>query len=201
MATLFKKTLLISLILTAFFGFSGITAFAEEIVIYGFENGLEDWAVPDWAKVKEDCVAENVAVSEHQANEGKRSMEVVCNFPGGKWTGAYVETMIYVQDWSAFSTISADVYVPENTPRGLGARIILTVGDEWKWTEMNRTVPLIPGKWTTIKANLKSGSMDWKFFPDEKFRTDVRKLGIRVESNKGPVYAGPINIDNIKLTE
>lgn len=200
MRNLSKKTLL-ALLLIGTFCLWGTAVFAEEIVIYGFEDGLEDWAIPDWAKAKEDCVAENIAVSEHQAVEGKRSMEVVSNFPGGKWTGAYVETMIYVQDWSAFSAMSVDVYLPENAPKGLGGRIIITVGEEWTWTEMNRTVPLIPGQWTTLKANLKPGSMDWKFFPDDKFRTDVRKLGIRVESNKHPVYAGPIYIDNIKLSE
>lgn len=196
-----KKLLLAALMLAALINFSGIAARAEEIVVYGFENGLEDWAIPDWAKTKEDSVAENIAVSEHQADEGKRSMEVVTNFPGGKWTGAYVETMIYVQDWSAFSTMSVDIYLPDNAPKGLGGRIILTTGEEWKWQEMNRTVPLIPGKWTTIKASLKPGSMDWKFFPDDRFRADIRKLGIRVESNKGPVYAGPIYIDNLKLKE
>lgn len=196
-----KQILLALLAVFAFLHLSGTAAWAEEIVIYGFEGGLEEWIIPDWAKIKEDCVAENMAVSEHQAKEGKRSMEVVSNFPGGKWTGSYVETMIYVQDWSAFSGISVDIYLPENAPKGLGARIILTVGEEWKWTEMNRTVPLTPGKWTTISANLKPGSMDWKFFPDDKFRTDVRKLGLRIESNKSPVYAGPLYIDNIKLRE
>jgi hypothetical protein len=196
-----KKILLTLVVGIAFLHLSGAVALAEEIVIYGFESGLEDWVIPDWAKTKEDCVAENIAVSEYQADEGKRSMEVISNFPGEKWTGSYVETMIYVQDWSAFSSISVDVYLPETTPKGLGGRIILTVGEEWKWTEMNRTVPLIPGKWTSIKANLKPGSMDWKFFPDDKFRADVRKLGIRIESNKAPVYAGPIYIDNIKLKE
>lgn len=196
-----KKILLTLLVVVAFLHLSGVVALAEEIVIYGFENGLEDWVIPDWAKTKEDCVAENIAVSEHQVDEGKRSMEVISNFPGEKWTGSYVETMIYVQDWSAFSTFSVDIYLPENAPKGLGGKVILTVGEGWTWTEMNRTVPLIPGKWTTIKANLKPGSMDWKFFPDDKFRTDVRKLGIRIESNKGPVYAGPIYIDNIKLKE
>ena len=91
-----------------------------------------------------------------------------------------------VNDWSAFQAIAVDVYLPDRAPEGLKGRIILTVGDKWQWTEQNRAVDLKPGTWTTLKANFAPGSVDWKFFPDEAFRHDIKKLGVRIESNKGP---------------
>ena len=176
--------------------------FAEEITIFSFEEDTQEWGVPDWCFSKEDCVAEReIMISDAYASDGNKSLEVTANFPGGNWTGAYIETLLSVTDWSQFSRISADIYLPNDTPEGLIARIILTTGEGWVWNEMGKPVKLKPGAWTTVKANLKPGSMDWKFFPDESFRHDVRKLGVRVESDKGPVYAGKLYIDNIKLIE
>jgi len=65
---------------------------------------------------------------------------------------------------------------------------------------MARSVPLVPGQWTTVSANLSPGSEDWKKTTvDDAFRKDVRKVAIRVESNKKPVYTGPVYVDNIRL--
>ncbi len=175
---------------------------AAEIVIYGFEGGLEGWAIPDWAKSSTDHVASELGVSETMADEGHQAMALQAHFPGdGRWTGAYVERMAEITDWNAFGRLAVDIYVPAEAPQGLGARIILSVGKSWTWTEMNRSIPLTPGAWTTVTVNMKPGSMDWKFFPDEEFRRDVRKLGVRIESNKEPAYTGPIYIDNIRLSE
>ena len=66
---------------------------------------------------------------------------------------------------------------------------------------MNRGISLVPGEWTTIHANVKEGSTDWKFFPDENFRKDIKRLGVRVESDRKPVYTGPIYIDNVRLAK
>jgi hypothetical protein len=106
-----------------------------------------------------------------------------------------------VIDWSQFSQLQAAVFLPSSAPEGLQGKLILTVGEQWTWTEMNRTVPLVPGEWTAITVNLKPGSMDWKFFPDERFRMSIRKLGVRVESNARPQYNGPVWIDAIRLVE
>ena len=172
----------------------------EALTIYDFEAGLQDWVIPDWAKEKEEDVGRVVSTSQEVASHGKNSMQVLADFPGGTWTGAYVEVPMNVSDWSQFSSISADVYLPATAPSGLQGRFILTVGEQWTWTEMNHALKLEPGKWTMITANLKPGSLDWKFFPTEAFRKDIRKLGFRIESDKKPVYSGPIYIDNIRLT-
>jgi len=174
---------------------------ATEIVIYGFEGTLEGWAVPDWAKGSEDYVAEHCAVSQEHAQEGAHALELGAAFPGGRWTGVYVEREMEVTDWSPFGRLSVDVYLPEQAPEGLRGKIILTVGGDWTWTEMNRSVPLAPGAWTTLSVNLKPGSMDWKFFPDDAFRGSIRKLGVRIESDRAPAYRGALYVDNVRLAE
>ena len=178
-----------------------LAAGAAEIVIYGFEGSLEGWKIPEWAKTSADYVGRELAVSPDQAAEGASSLRLDATFPGGRWTGAYAEREVEVTDWSQFGTISASLYLPGDAPPGLRARLILTVGEQWTWTEMNRGIGLVPGQWTTLTATLKPGSMDWKFFPDERFRSSVRKLGIRIESDKQPAYTGPIFLDNIRLKE
>ena len=174
---------------------------AAEIVIYGFEDGLDGWATPDWAKTSPDYVAKDLAISTDHVEEGAQALKLWADFPGTRWTGAYVEHQVEVTDWTPFGRLSVSVYLPPGAPSGLQGKIILTVGEKWEWTEMNRGIPLTPGKWTALSVNLKPGSMDWKFFPDEQFRRSVQKIGVRVESNKDPVYSGAIFIDNIRLAE
>jgi len=171
---------------------------SREMVIVDFEEGLQDWGIPDWELTSPDYAAKGASPSLDFTSQGKGSLQLQVAFPGKRWAGAYVEQMMYVTDWGSFDAILADVYLPYNAPKGLKARIILTVGEEWTWTEMNRALALKPDQWTTIKATLKPGSLDWKFFPDESFRKDVRKVGIRIESDDA-AYTGPVYIDNIRL--
>jgi len=174
---------------------------AAEILIYSFEGTPEGWAIPDWAKASKEYVAHECAVSQAYAGEGRSALEIQADFPGTVWTGAYLERQVETTDWTPFGRISADLYLPERAPKGLQGRIILTVGEQWTWTEMNRTVQLEPGTWTTISATLTPGSLDWRFFPTDTFRANVRKLGIRIESDKGPTYRGSIFLDNVRLSE
>lgn len=174
---------------------------AAEIVIYGFEETAQGWAIPDWAKASNDYVSRDAMVSTTRAEEGQSALELRVSFPGDRWTGAYVEREVEVTDWSRFGQLSVSLYVPADAPEELIGRLILTVGEDWTWTEMNHGVPLQPGAWTGITANLKPGSLDWKFFPEESFRKDVRKLGVRVESDKRPVYTGSVFVDNVRLAE
>lgn len=177
------------------------TVDAAEIVIYGFEGTTEGWEIPSWAKGVGDYVSHDLQISTEVAQEGTSCLAVQTAFPGDRWTGAYVERMIEVTDWGAFGELAVSVSLPSDAPTGLEGRIILTVGSEWQWTEMNRALSLTPGAWTTIRANLKPGSLDWKFFPDETFRRDVRKVGVRIESNGRPAYMGPVFLDNVTLSE
>jgi len=174
---------------------------AREITLYTFEKDPQGWSIPDWADGKKDHVARSLSISEFNASEGKYALEVDTDFSGlPGWQGAYVERVADVTDWSPFNFISADIFLPNGAPRGLRAKFILTVGDDWKWTEMNRSIPLTPGEWTVIKVDLTPESMAWRRFIDDGFRSDVKKIGIRIESNGKISYRGPIYIDNVKLT-
>ena len=170
-----------------------------ELVVFDFEDGTDDWSIPDWERTSADYAAKSVDHSVDFVSHGKGSLQMLVEFLGGKWTGAYVERQVFVTDWTAFRAVAADIYLPYNVPNGLKARFILTVGDKWEWTEMNRAILLLPDQWTTIRANLMPGSQDWKFFPDDSFRHDVRKVGIRIESEGEPAYTGPVYVDNIRL--
>lgn len=201
----FMRILRIFLILFITIGFLFAlpqSSHSREIVLYSFEKDPQGWEIPDWAVPKPDHVARALSISEFNATEGKYSLEVEVDFSGGpKWEGAYVERLIDVTDWSPFSYLSYDVFLPKNGPQGLRVRTILTVGDDWKWIEGNKAIPLTPGEWTSVKLDLTPNSMSWRKFIDDNFRSDVKKLGIRIESNGKIAYKGPIYIDNVKLSD
>jgi hypothetical protein len=171
----------------------------EQKIIFGFEERIPSWEIPDWCFEKPEYVGESIAISNKFAKEGSASLEIMANFPGGKWTAVYVNVEQDF-DWTRYKTLSADIYLPKDAPLGLQARFILTVGENWTWTEMSRTVKLMPGEWTTISASLIPGSTDWrKTEVTDEFRANVRKIGIRAESNMRPAYSGPIYTDNIRV--
>jgi hypothetical protein len=94
-----------------------------------------------------------------------------------------------------------DVLLPKEAPLGLRARVILTVGESWKWSESNKAFPLTPGEWTVMKLDLTPNSANWRKYLTDEFRSDIRKMGIRIESNGKIEYKGPVYIDNVKLSE
>lgn len=195
-----KKILVATLVAILVFGLS-MSAKAEERVLFSFEKDAQGWEIPEWALEQEDHVGKTLEVSKDVAKDGKASLKLTAAFPGKAWTAALAEDFEYF-DWTPYKAISADVYIPKEAPIGLKAKIVVTVGESWKWTEMARTIPLVPGEWVTISANLIPGSEDWKrTVVDDNFRKDVRKVAVRIESNKKPEYAGPIYIDNIRLAK
>ncbi|MFH1305207.1 MAG: glycan-binding surface protein [Candidatus Omnitrophota bacterium] len=190
---------IITVLMVAGLLLTAAAVYAEETVLFDYENGLEGWEVPDWAYEKPDHVQKAIAPSDMYSSSGNFSLEMDVDFPGGRWTGAIVEIMQFF-DWTDYSKIACDIYIPEDAPRGLKSVIILTVGDAWKWVEMSRSYDLVPGEWTTLTADLTPGSIDWRRVQvDDAFRQDVRKIDIRVHSNNKPAYTGPIYIDNIRV--
>lgn len=172
----------------------------EERTFYDFEtDDLDGWEVPIWAAGKTDHVAKEAVRSQDVASHGTSSMKIAADFPGGSWTAALVEIQQYL-DLRKYRVIEADVYIPKDAPEGLKAKLILTVGENWKFVEMNYSAPLIPGEWAKIVANIEPGSYDWKrVVPDEAFAEDVRKIAVRIESNHKPKYTGPIYVDNVRV--
>lgn len=194
-----KKVAILFLTTIVILSLSGLSAAAGK-VLFGFETptGTQGWEIPEWALEQEDMVGKEITVAKDFSTEGKNSLVVTAEYPGDKWAGAIAEVAEYF-DWTPYGKISVDVYLPPSAPAGLKGKVILTVGEDWKWTEMSKAMQLLPGQVTTITANLKPGSEDWKkTVVDENFRKDVRKLAIRVESNK-PAYKGKIYIDNVRL--
>lgn len=179
-------------------GVSVAAALDGHLVIFDFEGSVQEWMIPEWAQTSSDYACRSIAVSPDFVSSGKNSLQLMVDFPGGKWRGAYIEEVMHVTDWTPFQAIAVDVYVPYNAPPSLKARFILTVGEAWTWTEMNRGIALAPDQWTTVTANLLPGSLDWKFFPDEQFRKDIRKVGIRIESENA-AYTGPVYVDQVRL--
>ena len=195
-----KKTLLALVLVGLLLATTAVSA-EDATVLFGFESGLQGWDIPDWAYEKPDHVQQEIVQSTAYSSEGNNSLEVAADFPGGIWAGAIIEIMQYF-DWTDYNSIACDIYIPEDTPVGLKAKIILTVGDSWKWVEQSRAVALIPGEWVSLTADLKPGSIDWRRVQvDDSFRADVRKIDIRVESNNKPAYTGPIYIDNIRVVK
>ena len=174
-----------------------LTNIVGEKVLYDFEIDEDGWEIPAWALDKPDHVAITAGISADIASRGTKSLKIVSDFPGNAWTGSLVEIQQFL-DLGKYDVISVDFYLPPDAPEGLRAKIIVTVGDEWKFVEMARSVKLEPGKWTNIIASLREDSTDWKRTTvDEAFKSDVRKIALRVESNRKPVYSGPIYVDNI----
>jgi hypothetical protein len=171
----------------------------EEKVLFSFEKDTQGWEVPEWALEQQDYVGKSVEASSDFSKTGDKSLKLIANFPGKVWTAAIAEDFEYF-DWTPYKEIACDVYIPKEAPTGLKAKLILTVGENWKFTEMSRSIPLVPGEWVTISASLVPGSEDWKkTVVDDDFRKDVRKLAVRIESNRQPVYDGPIYLDDFRV--
>ncbi len=168
-------------------------------LMFGFETDAQGWTIPDWAMEKPDeYFGQDVTVGNEGATEGNKALAISVVFPGGRWGGAIVQAEDY-WDWSPHNYVAADITLPPDAPAGLRGKLILTVGEGWEWIEMSRSVQLKPGGTTTITADVAPGSGDWKKKNiDEEFRRDVRKMSVRVETNKAP-YQGKIYIDNVRL--
>lgn len=192
---------LIILVAVTFFAVPLAALYAKEIILYNFEKDPQGWEIPDWMLGNKDNAGRQISISEFHSSAGKYSLEIAADFSGQGWESAYVERIVDVTDWTPFNFLSVDILLPKDAPQGLRARMVLVIGEEWKWIEMNRSIPLSPGEWTVVKVDLTSKSLAWRKFVDDSFRSDVRKLGIRVESNGNIGYKGPVYIDNVKLTD
>ncbi len=173
----------------------------RKVTLYSFEGSAQYWDIPEWAREKQDYTAKSLEVSKDCASDGSSSLKLTADFPGRVWTAALIELEEYL-DWTPYKSVSCDIFIPKDTPEGLKAKIILTVGEDWKFTEMTSAIFLVPGSWTTVGASLEPDTSDWRMTTvDDNFRKDVRKIAIRIESNKGPTYAGPIYVDNFRAEE
>jgi hypothetical protein len=170
-------------------------------ILYNFAHNENGWEIPMWALDKTDHVARNLKRTSTVGSSGNSSLEFDVEFPGGGWNAALVQVEQYL-DFTGYDEIRTDIYIPPECPQGLRCKLILTVGENWKFIEMSRGTRLKPGEWTTVKASIEEGSNDWRrTVVDEDFKSDIRKIAVRVESNGKQIYSGPIYLDNIRLIQ
>jgi len=218
-----RKILLSALFFTMVL-LNSANAFSAEKILSDFEKDDGGWGVPDWCFEKGDYVCKTSSISADVSNTGTSSLKLLVDFPGNAWKAGIAE---YESDGSGleeYGTISCSFYIPKTAPSGIKAKLILTVedGSEWLWVETMNTIDLTPSEWTVLAASIKSGSRDWMrplgsvisggspndpkvsgaqvYDVKDGFRANIRKIGVRVESDKTG-YAGPVYIDTIKVSE
>jgi len=190
--------------------------FAEDIR-FDFEETAEKWKIPDWAYGQGDHKAVAVEVSPDKASSGNNSLKMMVEFPGDVWTAALVDFQAdgeEYMDLSKYESISVDVFLPKKAPRELlKARIIVTAGIGWHFTEMRYPVMLKRGKWNTVKVTIEKEDVEdseWKGRKEKRLFNHVdkiKKIAVRVEYDAappfrlGPKYHGPIYIDNLVIKE
>lgn len=215
-----KKNILVACIILSV---SSADCYAAAKVLYDFEAKKDAcWEVPEWCFEKKDYVCKTVETSDNVASHGKSSLKLAVDLPGSAWTAAVAECEEPVS-LSSYNDITCDFYIPESAPGGIQAKLALTIeGDSgWKWIETVNPVDLVPGKWVTLKASLRSGSKDWmlpltnatsgnEFDPKvsgatiidmtDSVKGSVQKIDVRIESN-AVRYKGDVFIDNITVSE
>ncbi|MBI5960324.1 MAG: hypothetical protein HY866_16405 [Chloroflexi bacterium] len=125
--------------------------------------------------------------STDMATEGTGSLKLSLSLSGTAWEegGVYVDPPT-AYDWSAASTVSADVYVPAEATNFL-AQIFVKTGEGWTWAN-SADAQLTPGEWTTVTADLSTlGEI-----------ADVHEVGVKVGSGS-TAFTGDVFIDNIAL--
>ncbi|MDD3088420.1 MAG: hypothetical protein PHT95_00545 [Candidatus Omnitrophica bacterium] len=192
--------------------FAAGPVFCAEIIKYDFEDGDEGWKIPDWAYYQKDHKAISSEVSTDVSYSGKKSLKVIYDFPGNVWAAGIVEVE-KDYDLTDYDEISVEVFLPKSGPQDLIlARLILTVGIGWQFTEMRHPVILERGKWTKVSAKLESQEVpesDWKGRGPRRLYHNigkVAKIAVRAEYDAapphriGPRYEGPLYIDNLLIT-
>jgi len=176
--------------------------YCQDKMIYNCERYIQNWDIPDWSGAKDDYVSPILSIDKNFLKDGDPGLKLTVAFDGEKWSAGMIET-IGRFDLTLYKAITCRIYLPRSAPKGINARITITVGDDYTWMEMKRPVALSPGRYTKVKAGLRYGNNKWKTTTGvvrmtDWMKEDVRKVGIRVESNiveyKGPVYITDIHL-------
>ncbi|MFH1665866.1 MAG: S1C family serine protease [Candidatus Omnitrophota bacterium] len=167
------------------------------ITIYDFSDGLQGWGIPAWALSIPSYVTRSVQPSGEHAVKGDNSLQVYGNFSGARWQAVIAEVQQPL-NLTKYSSVSADVYVPEDAPKGLYADLGITFGRDLRWVYMNKPVSLLPGRWSRVEAGVAPGADGWReYTPDGKFRKTIKRVNVRVFKEGDVTYEGPVYIDNV----
>ncbi len=186
-------TLTLALLLT-----SGV--WARDPLHWGFEQPDQDWVASPL-----DPQTQKVARDPGRYSEGKASLAIV-----GKLPGSFGVTYYPWHDWTGFTQLSFDLYVPKDIPRDFDLWVYLK-DKQYYWYQTapfrspqtgKPTGSLRPGQWHTVKLDVSSRSTIWK--PGghrrawERTLYYPREFGIRVFSRSH--WSGVIYLDNVNLT-
>jgi len=169
----------------------------DPILLFDFTHDTEDWTMPDWP----------------EANKSPNGVRYACTAPDQTLNiplsfGKLAKTEGFVNygpasNWQRFRSVSADVYIPADAPKGFRASFFL-MGDGWKWNIPLDMTQLEPGKWNRIEAPLNDENLEkyWKvpysqFFNGLKY---VIGFGVRITKPDGvPKYQGVFKLDNVTV--
>lgn len=169
----------------------------DPILLFDFTHDTEDWTMPDWP----------------EANKSPNGVRYACTAPDQTLNiplsfNKLTKTEGFVNygpasNWQRFRSVSADIYVPADAPKGILGSFFL-MGDGWKWNIPLDMTPLVPGKWNRIEAPLNDENLEtyWKV-PYSQFFGGLRHVigfGIRITKPDGVAkYQGVFKLDNVAV--
>lgn len=179
---------------------SAVGALALPPLQWGFEHPDEDWVASPL-----DKGTGPVTPSPARATEGKSSLAITGSLPG-----SFGVTYYPWDDWTGYTQLSFDLYVPKGVPKEFDVWVYLK-DKQYLWyqtapfrspTTGKPTKAFKAGQWLTVKLDLSPTSTIWK--PGghqrawERTLYYPRELGIRFFS-RSP-WKGTVNLDNVRLT-
>jgi hypothetical protein len=177
---------------------------APPVLLYGFEQDIEGWNLPDWPDANKNDKGQVVQpiCSDEESSEGHRSLKMTFHIAPARASQGFVGVHP-LSDWTMLRRVRMDVYLPPNAPAGLTAHFYM-MQDGWHWRESTPRIALKPGQWTTLETPLVGSGVAAEWGCSEKeFRAglpDVLDFGIRI-GNEEPNrvgYSGPVYIDNVR---
>lgn len=185
---------------------ANLSAYAE--IEFDFEHGNQGWSIPEWTIHREDYVGKLMEISSDKFMEQNSAIKLMCDFPRKSWAAAIVEFEAKT-GLEAKNVVSADIYIPGKARRcELKARIIITVGPDWKVME-GKFVHLEHGQWNKVAADfddftLKAGGGSDQNSSVSIEPESIKKIAIRIEREATPWnplrrYKGPVYIDNVTV--
>ena len=163
--------------------------------VFGFETDAQGWKLDSDA-----ATPPPLAISDQTASEGKHALALPVHFPD---PATITRDNTIVNDpyrLQGVRYIAYDVFVPKNCSGYVGALLFMKDKDGL-WYQARSRAALIPGKWTTVTADIRGDSPDviplghlgqW----DENQAARVNGIGITVYGERE--YSGTVLIDNIR---
>ena len=171
--------------------------------IYNFEQGDQGWALEDETSqlavpvVSEDKPHSGLSVSGDRASEGKSSLAIPVHFPS---PATIFRKNITPPRMQGVRMIAYDIMVPKECP-GFTGCLFFMKDKHGLWYQARSQAALVPGKWTTVTADIRGGSRDvtplghlgqW----DDNQATQIQTIGITIYGDKK--FDGNVYLDNFR---